>query len=122
MLNLRLFVLASCTLALTAAACAQRIIFNPPPPASSAHTWVASTGTDTGLCPRTAPCKTFQFAVNATSANGEVSTVDPDDYGPVTITKSITIDGGGAARIVTTPTTASPAGSSIRPLSMRFRG
>jgi hypothetical protein len=100
---MRTLAFTSCALALTTAACAQ---FTPiprdPGTTGSPHTWVSSTGSDTGSCPRTAPCKTFQFAVGATSANGEVSTVDPDDYGPVTINKSITIDGGGFAKIVTT--------------------
>src|SRR3954447_13289241 len=55
------------------------------------QTWVASTGGGTA-CSRGSPCATFQAAQNATDANGQVSCVDAADYGPVTLTKSITID------------------------------
>jgi hypothetical protein len=64
-------------------------------------TWVSGKGTDRGGCPVTAPCRTFAFALTQTAAGGEIDVLDPADYGPVTITKSISIvnDGVGVAAI-----------------------
>src|ERR1041384_4007277 len=66
---------------------------------SAAHaqtrTWVSGVGDDLNPCSRTAPCKTFAGAISKTSANGEISTLDPGGFGTVTITKSITINGTG---------------------------
>jgi hypothetical protein len=71
--------------------------------AAHAQTWVsAATGNDANACTRTAPCKTFQRAVNVTPAWGQVGVLDPGDYGSVTISQSVTIDGGGLASNVTT--------------------
>jgi len=68
--------------------------------ASAAHaqatrTWVSGVGDDANPCSRTAPCKTFAGAISKTAAGGEINAIDPGGYGPVTITKSITIDGAG---------------------------
>jgi len=61
----------------------------------SSRTWVsASTGSDSNPCSRTAPCLTFAGALANTPAGGEIDVLDPGDFGPVTITKAITIDGG----------------------------
>ena len=61
----------------------------------SSRTWVsASTGSDSNPCSRTAPCLTFAGALASTAAGGEIDVLDPGDFGPVTITKAITIDGG----------------------------
>ena len=74
------------------------------------HTYVSGTGSDTNntICSRTAPCATFQAAINNTSAGGVVTAIDAGDYGPVTITnQSVTIDGTGTqASIVTNSTDA----------------
>jgi hypothetical protein len=59
------------------------------------RTWVSGVGDDLNPCSRTAPCKTFAGAISKTSANGEISTLDPGGFGTVTITKSITINGTG---------------------------
>src|SRR5581483_147096 len=40
-------------------------------------------------------CKTFAGAISKTAAGGEIDALDPAGYGAVTITKGITIDGGG---------------------------
>jgi hypothetical protein len=77
--------------------------------ASSAYaqTWVsASVGSDSNTCTRSAPCKTFARAVSETPAWGQVSVLDPGDYGSVTITQPMTIDGGGLASNVATTGTA----------------
>src|SRR5262249_31087305 len=52
-------------------------------------------GDDVNPCSRTAPCKTFAGAISKTVAGGEIDALDPAGYGALTITKAITIDGGG---------------------------
>src|SRR6201987_5060302 len=64
-------------------------------PAQATRTWVSGVGDDVNPCSRTAPCKTFAGAISKTAAGGEIDALDPGGYGTVTITKSITIDGGG---------------------------
>jgi hypothetical protein len=51
-------------------------------------------GDDANPCSRTAPCKTWVGAISKTFIGGEINALDPGGYGPVTITKSITLDGG----------------------------
>ena len=63
--------------------------------AQATRTWVSGVGDDVNPCSRTAPCKTFAGAVSKTAAGGEISVLDPGGFGTVTITKSLTIDGGG---------------------------
>jgi len=63
--------------------------------AQATRTWVSGVGDDVNPCSRTAPCKTFAGAISKTAAGGEISVLDPGGFGAVTITKSITIDGGG---------------------------
>jgi hypothetical protein len=63
--------------------------------AQATRTWVSGVGDDANPCSRTAPCKTFAGAISKTAAGGEISVLDPGGYGALTITKSITIDGGG---------------------------
>lgn len=56
------------------------------------RTFVASTGVDTNPCSRTAPCRTFQAAVNAAAIGGEVVALDSAGFGSnVSITKPISI-------------------------------
>ncbi|HEV3040644.1 MAG TPA: hypothetical protein VHA33_22965 [Candidatus Angelobacter sp.] len=50
---------------------------------------------DSNPCTNIAPCRTFAAAMAKTSAGGEIDALDTAEYGPVTITKAITIDGGG---------------------------
>jgi len=72
-------------------------LFIPSAPAyaQAPRTWVSGVGDDVNPCSRTAPCKTFAGAISKTANGGEISVLDPGGYGSVTITKSITIDGGG---------------------------
>src|ERR1041385_3530332 len=63
--------------------------------AQATRTWVSGVGDDANPCSRTAPCKTYAGAISKTAAGGEISTLDPGGFGAVTITKAITIDGGG---------------------------
>ncbi|HJQ67856.1 MAG TPA: right-handed parallel beta-helix repeat-containing protein [Blastocatellia bacterium] len=62
--------------------------------AQATRTWVSGVGDDVNPCSRTAPCKTFAGAISKTAAGGEISVLDPAGFGAVTITKSVTIDGG----------------------------
>jgi hypothetical protein len=62
--------------------------------AQATRTWVSGVGDDVNPCSRTAPCKTFAGAISKTATDGEIDCLDPGGFGSVTITKSITIDGG----------------------------
>src|SRR6266542_3224029 len=66
-----------------------------PAHAQATRTWVSGVGDDANPCSRTAPCKTFAGAISKTAAGGEIDVLDPGGFGAVTITKAITIDGGG---------------------------
>jgi len=59
--------------------------------AQATRTWVSGVGDDLNTCSRTAPCRTFQGAINKTAPGGEINVLDPGSFGGVTITKSITI-------------------------------
>ncbi|MCP3100173.1 putative Ig domain-containing protein [Myxococcus sp. K15C18031901] len=74
---------------LVAALCAST-----PALAQASRTWVSGVGDDANPCSRTAPCRTFASAIAKTAAGGEIDVLDPGDFGTVTITKAITIDGG----------------------------
>src|SRR3712207_6739510 len=66
--------------------------------AQATRTWVSGVGDDANPCSRTAPCKTFAGAISKTARDGEISTLDPGGFGAITITKSITINGGGGGQ------------------------
>jgi hypothetical protein len=66
-----------------------------PAHAQATRTWVSGVGDDANPCSRTAPCKTFAGAISKTATGGEIDALDPGGFGALTITKSITIDGGG---------------------------
>ncbi|HWS55365.1 MAG TPA: right-handed parallel beta-helix repeat-containing protein [Pyrinomonadaceae bacterium] len=82
--SLNLLAFAAFTIALSAVAQAQ-----------ATRTWVSGVGDDVNPCSRTAPCKTYAGAISKTARDGEISTLDPGGFGAITITKSITINGGG---------------------------
>jgi hypothetical protein len=56
-----------------------------------ARVFVASYGNDANPCTFGSPCKTFQAAVNAVDAGGEVTAIDSAGFGPITITRAVTI-------------------------------
>src|SRR5580698_9376262 len=66
-----------------------------PAHAQATRTWVSGVGDDANPCSRTAPCKTWPGAISKTAPGGEIDALDPGGFGAVTITKSITLDGGG---------------------------
>jgi len=67
------------------------------------RTWVSKSGSGTD-CSSTAPCGTFQDAHDNTNPGGEINCVDAGGFGPVIITKSISIicDNTQAGILVTT--------------------
>ena len=56
-----------------------------------ARVFVASYGDDANPCTFGSPCKTFQVAVNAVDAGGEVTAIDSAGFGPINIMKAVTI-------------------------------
>ena len=58
--------------------------------------WVSSDGSDRDECDRRSPCKTFAGAMQKVAAGGQINVVDAGEYGPVTVTKSVTVNGEGA--------------------------
>jgi hypothetical protein len=66
------------------------------------HTWVSNTGSDANTGSANSPYADFQTAVADTAPGGEVSVLNPGDYGPVTINNSITIEGNGVGEITFT--------------------
>jgi hypothetical protein len=89
------------------------------------HTYVSGKGADTGACttPATA-CRTFAFVIGQTAAFGTIIAIDPANYGPVTITKSISIvaDGGGPAGIFTASGNAITINQGGEILNVNLRG
>jgi len=61
-----------------------------------ARTFVSGLGNDTDPCTAQQPCRTLGAALALTTADGEIYVLDSADYGPVTITKGVTILGDGA--------------------------
>jgi len=75
------------------------------PANARARVFVASYGNDSNPCTFGSPCKTFQVAVNAVDAGGEVTAIDSAGFGPINITKAVTITSpdGVEAGIVAAP-------------------
>ncbi len=71
-----------------------------PPPVQMTRTWVSGLGSNANDCSRTAPCLTFAGAFAKTTAGGEIDALDRAGFGALTITKAITINGGGFASIL----------------------
>jgi len=75
----------------------------------SSQTFVSATlGSDSNPCTRMSPCLTFAAALAQTNAGGEIDVLDPGDFGPVTITKSVSIAGDavGVAGTIPSPGTS----------------
>ena len=75
----------------------------PPAPAQAtgaARTFVSAAGLDTNNCTNVAtPCRHLAAAYAATAANGEIYVLDPANYGSLTITGPVSIEGHGWASI-----------------------
>src|SRR5262249_53577450 len=66
-----------------------------PAGATSFATWVAGTGADVGACTVAAPCRTFAYALTQTKSGGTISVLSPGDFGPVHISKAVSIIADG---------------------------
>ena len=80
------------------------------------RTYVSGSGSDSATCARTAPCQTFAGAISKTAAGGEIDALDSGDFGPVTISHALTIDGGNGVAAIST--TASCTGTFSRNASI----
>jgi hypothetical protein len=87
------------------------------------RTWVSGVGDDANPGSRTAPCKTWAGVISKTATGGEMDSLDPGGFGAVTITKSITMDGGpGVASILVAGTPAiTIANSGTTPIIVTIR-
>jgi len=74
-----------------------------PAQAQAARTFVSAQGLDTNPCSVTAPCRTFQGAFGMTAAGGEINVLNSAGYGPITITKAISIIADGVTAGVLGP-------------------
>jgi hypothetical protein len=61
------------------------------PALARARVFVASYGNDANPCTFGSPCKTFQHAHDVVDAGGEVTAIDSAGFGPINITKAVTI-------------------------------
>jgi hypothetical protein len=78
------------TFALTTAALIS-VLATAPAYAQRQHTFVASTGNDSNACSFLHPCATFQHALSQTLSGGEITAIDSDGFGPLTISQSVTV-------------------------------
>ena len=91
--------------------------------ALAAQTWVASEGGDYGTCASYQPCLTLAFAQAQTAAGGTISVIDSADYGPLTITKGLTIRGDiGQPVIITSIRVAAGLTDRIQLEGLDFEG
>ncbi len=68
------------------------------------RTFVSNTGDDDNPCTVNLPCRTFVGAYNKTDARGEINALTSGDFGfTISISKSITIDGGAGHVASLTP-------------------
>jgi hypothetical protein len=75
------------------------------------NTWVSgATGDDANPCSLAAPCKTFAGCVPKTFLNGQMAALDAANYGNVTLTQAVTVDGTGTNALVTV---SNPMGAGI---------
>jgi Periplasmic copper-binding protein (NosD) len=71
-----------------------------PAQAASDRTFVSAAGSDSNNCANVAtPCRHFATAFAATAPGGEIFVLDPANYGSLTITYAVSIEGHGWASI-----------------------
>ena len=90
------------------------------------RTFVSGTGSDGNPCSRVSPCRSFQHAHDVVLAGGEVIAIDSAGYGPITITKSVSIIGDGGYAGINTSSgdgiTIATAGITVKLRSLTFEG
>jgi hypothetical protein len=88
-----IFIAAALALAITLPAM-------PAQAAGVARTFVSAAGSDSNNCANVnTPCRHLAAAYAATAANGEIYVLDPANYGSLTITGPVSIEGHGWASI-----------------------
>jgi hypothetical protein len=99
--------------------------------ATSLHTWVSGSGSDSNACTFASPCATFAGALAKTAAGGIITAKDAGDFGPVDVNQSVTIDGsnlgsitGGATATIaiTTPANVIVQNLTINGLGSSYAG
>jgi len=79
-----------------------------PAQALAARTFVSAAGSDSNNCTNVAtPCRHLATAYAATATDGEIYVLDPANYGSLTITHGVSIEGHGWASIA--PVSGQPA-------------
>src|ERR1700704_6251187 len=73
--------------------CAMVLAMSASPVRAQNVLWVSATGSDAPVCSQAAPCLTFQGAINKGSV-AQINCLTSGNYGPFTVTASITIDCG----------------------------
>jgi hypothetical protein len=94
---------------LTVLAIAFACTFATAPANARARVFVASYGNDANPCTFGSPCKTFQQAVNVVDPGGEVTAIDSAGFGPINITKAITITSPDGVEAGVVPTAGGDA-------------
>src|SRR5471030_2761015 len=79
------------------------VLYAAPAQAQNARSFVSAHGLDTNACTLAAPCRTLAAAFAATNASGEIDVLDTAGYGPLTITKAISIINEGSIASVLVP-------------------
>jgi Right handed beta helix region len=94
--------------------------------AQVARTWVSQSGSDSnGECQYATPCATFQKATEPLIEGGEINAETDGNFGPVTITKGLTIDGRGHSASITafdTAVTINAPGQKVTLRSLHIQG
>jgi hypothetical protein len=94
--------------ALLATALASSLFAAPAQAAGAPRTFLSAAGSDGNNCTNVAtPCRHMAAAYAATAANGEIYVLDPANYGSLTITGPVSIEGHGWASIA--PVANNPA-------------
>src|SRR5215469_8417006 len=70
--------------------------------------FVSGQGSDANPCSVAAPCRSFQQAHNTVTAGGEIVALDAAGYGPLAITKALTVTAIGIEASITS-SNSSPA-------------
>jgi hypothetical protein len=78
------------------------------PARAASRTFVSAAGSDSNSCTITLPCRSLQAAYNAVAANGQIDALDPGNYGALTVTGPVSIEGHGWAAMSAPTGTAIP--------------
>ena len=99
---MRGIIMRHCSLPSGIFAIACGLLINASAAQAAIETWVSGTGADSGTCPITAPCRTFAYAHSQTTAQGAINVLSSGNFGPLTITKAISIVADGVEAVINT--------------------